>query len=147
MSTVLPEFLDLSFRDDLGLLFGRWLRGTDDAEVRQGYEAALSVAVTRQARYWLLDMRRRGPASNTAMRWVIDAFLPRLVGCLHARIYLAYLLSPSHLSAMTPPAYAPATPLAHCDIRMFSDEFSALQWLTACHQQENAATVVSSHRS
>lgn len=138
MSTAaVPEFLDLCFRADLGLLFGRWLHApADEAEVRQGYEAALAVAARHDARYWLLDLRRRGPISTESTSWVIDTFLPRLAECLQCRPCLAYLLSPSHLTAYTPRPEAAAP--APCEVALFSDEHAALHWLEQCRHPETA---------
>ncbi|MCC3155645.1 hypothetical protein LJ737_00240 [Hymenobacter sp. 15J16-1T3B] len=138
MSTALADFVDLSFRTDLGLLFSRWLRSATDAEVRQGYEAALAVATPHAARYWLLDMRRRGPASAAATRWVIDAFLPRLAGYFPPRLYLAYLLSPSHLGDFVP-LTQPSVPGTY-EVALFSDEAAALHWLERCRHAEAAPT-------
>ncbi|RAK64170.1 hypothetical protein [Hymenobacter edaphi] len=136
MSTAPTDFIDLSFRTDLGLLFSRWLRSTSDAEVRLGYEAALAVAAPYGARYWLLDMRRRGPASLAATRWVIETFLPRLAEYFPQRVYLAYLLSPSHLTDFVP-AGRPA--LLNCyEVALFSDEAAALHWLEHCRHAEAA---------
>jgi hypothetical protein len=137
MSPAAPDFVDLAFRPDLNLLFGRWLRAATDAEVRQGYEAALSVALPYQARYWLLDMRRRGPVSQAATRWVVEAFLPRLVECMREQLHLAYLLSPSHLHEAPPQAPTPGT-AAPCHIRLFTDECSALHWLADCRRGDEA---------
>lgn len=135
MSAV-AEFIDLSFRPDLGLLFGRWLRAATDEEVHQGYEAVLAVAAPHGARYWLLDLRRRGPGSQAATRWVLDAFLPRLAAGLQRRYYLAYLLSPAHLAQVreAPPTASPG-PYA---VEVFTDECAALQWLRRCQQEEQA---------
>lgn len=136
MSTAVPEFLDLCFRADLGLLFGRWLHApADEAEVRQGYEAALAVAARHGARYWLLDLRRRGPVSSAATGWIIDTFLPRLADCLQCRPCLAYLLSPSHLNDYTP---CPVAASAPCEVALFSDEHAALHWLDQCRHAETA---------
>lgn len=137
MTTDANELLDLSFRADLGLLFGRWLRPpVDEAEFRQGYEAILALAARHGARYWLLDLRRRGPIGAEATRWVTDTFLPQLAERLQCRSCLAYLLSPSHLTAYAaqPEAAAPAP----CDVALFSDEHAALHWLDQCRQTVTA---------
>ncbi|AYA38323.1 hypothetical protein D3Y59_15505 [Hymenobacter oligotrophus] len=129
MSAALQDIVDLSFRDDLGLLFSRWLRQVDDAEVRQGYEASLALAAPRRARYWLLDMRRRGMVSTAATRWVMEAFLPRLVATLSGHVYLAYLISPAHESEL-PSVVSNAPPADdRCRVQVFTDEPSAMQWL------------------
>ncbi|KUG06326.1 hypothetical protein [Solirubrum puertoriconensis] len=134
MSAALQDIVDLSFRDDLDLLFSRWLRGVDDAEVRQGYEAALALAAPRRARYWLLDMRRRGMVSTTATRWVMEAFLPRLVTTLGGQVYLAYLISPAHQSEL-PSLTSNARPVDdRCRVQVFTDECSAMQWLEQSRQ-------------
>lgn len=137
MSTAPPDLLDLSFRPDLGLLFGRWLRAAfDEAEIRQGYAAIQAVAARHDARYWLLDLRRRGPISPAATQWVTDTFLPQLAACLHCRPCLAYLLSPTHLSAYTPRPEAAAS--APCEVALFADEHAALHWLDQCRHAETA---------
>ncbi|UYZ58771.1 hypothetical protein [Hymenobacter latericus] len=134
MSAALQDIVDVSFRDDLGLLFSRWLRGVDDAEVRQGYEASLALAAPRRARYWLLDMRRRGMVSTTATRWVMEAFLPRLVATLGGQVYLAYLISPAHQSEI-PAIISNARPADdRCRVQVFTDEHSATEWLRQSRQ-------------
>jgi hypothetical protein len=139
MSPAVADFVDLVFRDDLDLLFGRWLRRTDDAEVRLGYEAALALALPRRAHYWLLDVRRRGPSSPSATRWVLETFLPRLVNGMPEPLHLAYLLSPTHLAEVSDDVSIPSLFHASCDIRLFTDEHSALQWLLQSRQLTETA--------
>ncbi|RTQ53477.1 hypothetical protein EJV47_01685 [Hymenobacter gummosus] len=130
MSAAVTDFVDLAFRDDLDLLFGRWLRTADDQEVRQGYEAALALALPRRAHYWLLDLRRRGPISPAARRWLLESFLPRLVNGMPEPLHLAYLLSPNHLAEVSAEELSiPSLFHATCHIGLFTDEHSALQWL------------------
>ncbi|TGE14857.1 hypothetical protein, partial [Hymenobacter elongatus] len=62
MPTIIPvaDIVELTLREDLGTLLGRWLRQVSLEEVRQGYEATLRAASPKRVRYWLLDLRRRG---------------------------------------------------------------------------------------
>ncbi|MCB2378871.1 hypothetical protein LGH70_14815 [Hymenobacter sp. BT635] len=127
--TVVADFVELTLREDLGTLLGRWLRQVSCQEVQQGYEATLRVAEPKRVRYWLLDLRRRGTLTEDSTEWVLSTFLPRLTPLLGGRVYLAFLLSPAHLSSIDQENGAPLVSNADCHVRLFSDEGLAAEWL------------------
>ncbi|GAA4001133.1 hypothetical protein GCM10022408_10400 [Hymenobacter fastidiosus] len=137
--TSATDFMELTFRPDVGTLLGRWLRPASEPEIRQGYEATLSAATTHRSRYWLLDLRRRGPISEDCTHWVLEAFLPRLGPLLGGRTYIAFLMSPGHLSAVDQENGAPLVSSAACHVRLFSDEGNAAEWLLRRQRHDGAA--------
>lgn len=89
-----PEFLSLVHRDDLGILLGRWTRSINLTESRRGYASILEAAQSQQARFWLLDIRRRPRVDNDNVTWLLTDYYPRLPQLLGGTVYLAYLLAP-----------------------------------------------------
>lgn len=137
--TAVADFVELTLREDLGTLLGRWLREVSPAEVQQGYEATLRVAAPQKVRYWLLDLRRRGTISEDSTQWVLSTFLPRLTPLLGGRVYLAFLMSPAHLSNVDQENGAPLVSNADCHVRLFSDEGQATDWLARRRAHETNA--------
>ncbi|TGE20304.1 hypothetical protein E5K00_20060 [Hymenobacter aquaticus] len=137
--TTVADFVELTLREDLGTLLGRWLRQVSGEEVRQGYEATLRVAAPQRVRYWLLDLRRRGTITEESTEWVLSAFLPRLANLLGGRVYLAFLMSPAHLSNVDQENGAPLVSSADCHVRLFSDEGAAAEWLARRRAHETNA--------
>lgn len=137
--TTVADFVELTLREDLGTLLGRWLRQVSTDEVRQGYEATLRVASSQRVRYWLLDLRRRGTIGEDSTQWVLTTFLPRLTPLLGGRVYLAFLMSPAHLSNVDQENGAPLVSNADCHVRLFSDEGLATDWLARRRAHENNA--------
>ncbi|GAA3952868.1 hypothetical protein [Hymenobacter algoricola] len=137
--TLIADIMELAFRSDVGTLLGRWLRPSTTAEVQQGYEATLRFASTYRSRYWLLDLRRRGPVSEDGTHWVLESFLPRLAPLLGGRVYVAFLMSPGHLSAIDQENGAPLVSNARCHVRLFSDESNAAEWLQRRQRHDGEA--------
>ncbi|SHI30075.1 hypothetical protein SAMN02745146_0437 [Hymenobacter daecheongensis DSM 21074] len=133
------DFMELTFRPDAGTLLGRWHRPVSEPEVQQGYEATLAAATAHRSRYWLLDLRRRGPISEDSTHWVLEAFLPRLASLLGGRVYVAFLMSPGHLSAVDQENGAPLVASAACHVRLFTDEGNATEWLLRRQRHEGQA--------
>lgn len=136
-SIPLADFAELTFRPDLQVLFARWLRPVSSPELQQSYEALLAAATPHQCRFWLLDLRRRGISSEDDTLWTLEDFLPRLPPRLGGRVYLAFLVSPSHLSAIDQESGAPMVTNAQCHVRLFTDEGLAAAWLTRRRQHES----------
>ncbi|AII51518.1 hypothetical protein [Hymenobacter sp. APR13] len=135
--TLLADFVELSFRPDLQLLLGRWLRPVSSSELQQSYEALLTAAVPPKCRFWLLDLRRRGISSEDDTLWTLETFLPLLAPRLGGRVYLAFLVSPGHLSAIDQESGAPMVTNAQCHVRLFTDEGLATAWLGRRRQHES----------
>ncbi|WBO84584.1 hypothetical protein [Hymenobacter yonginensis] len=135
--TLLADFAELSFRPDLQILLGRWLRPISTAELQQSYEALLTAAVPPKCRFWLLDLRRRGISSEDDTLWTLETFLPLLAPRLGGRVYLAFLVSPGHLSAIDQESGAPMVTNAQCHVRLFTDEGLATAWLGRRRQHES----------
>ncbi|RYU83794.1 hypothetical protein [Hymenobacter persicinus] len=137
--TLVADFVELTYRADVGTLLARWLRPVAPPEVEQGYEGTLSAALVHRSRYWLLDLRRRGPISEDCTYWVLDNFLPRLAPQLGGRIYVAFLMTPGHLSTVDQENGAPLVSSAACHVRLFSDEGNATEWLLRRQRHEGEA--------
>ncbi|MBD2717139.1 hypothetical protein KBK19_19000 [Microvirga sp. STR05] len=126
------EFLLLSYRADLHVLVGRWMRVVTLAEMQQGYELLLQAAVEHRCRQWLLDTRRRNNTDEEGAQWMTQEFLPRLQGLLGGTTALAYLLPPVHLrnaaadAAFPPASYFKDKPFIS---DRFIDERLAIEWL------------------
>jgi hypothetical protein len=134
MNTAINDVVELSFREDMGLLFGRWQRHASAPEVQLGYEAILAEAAPRRARYWLLDVRRRGSVSSEVARWVLETFLPSVAARLQGDVYIAYLLSPTHMTELLANDNTHA-PTKNWQAQLFSSECAALQWLQNLRQK------------
>jgi hypothetical protein len=137
ISTLLADFAELAFRPDLQVLLMRWRRPVSTPELQQSYEALLAAATPLRCRFWLLDLRQRGISSEDDTLWTLEAFLPRLALHLSGRVYLAFLVSPSHLSAIDQESGAPMVTNARYHVRLFTDEGLAAAWLSRRHQHES----------
>lgn len=128
-------FIEFHYRPELGTLVGRWLRPVSPPELQQGY-AALAAAHT--SRFWLLDLRSRGPASEDDTHWVLTEFVPRLAEQLGRRVYLAFLVPPGQLSAEEQRLGSPMVldELAH--VRLFAAEGPAQAWLSGRQHHDSA---------
>lgn len=133
-----PDFVELSRRDELGILVGRWRRPVSAPELQQSYEAALQAARPTRTRYWLLDLRGRGPASEDDTHWVLTQFLPRLAKQVKGRAYLAFVVGPGQLSAEEQEAGLPMVMNDLAQVRLFATDEPALQWLAARQHHESA---------
>ena len=133
-SPLSQDFLEISYRADLDLLMGRWLRPIELAELQQGYYLLLEVALANECRRWLLDVRRRQNTHQIGASWMISTFLPLLSPQLGGRIRLAYLMAPTYLrdaaadAAFPTPAYFADKPFMS---ERFIEENTAITWLNA----------------
>ncbi|QIL76575.1 hypothetical protein [Hymenobacter sp. HDW8] len=129
------DFLRLSYRPDLQLLFLRWTRPVSTAEHQQGYTAALHLARSAGAGQWLIDLRSRGLASAEDFAWVLTDFRTRMGAALpHVSRRIAYLVTPYHSElirerlALLEPTY-PVAVQQGAAIQVFTEEQPAQQWL------------------
>ena len=129
---LVKDYLEISYRPDLDLLLGRWLRPIELAEMQEGYELLLEAAVAGSCRRWLLDVRRRQNTHQVGAAWMMSTLLPRLAARLGGRTRLAYLLAPAYLrdeaadAAFPPPAYFAGKPFVG---ERFIEEQAAIAWL------------------
>jgi hypothetical protein len=125
------DYLVLSYRPDLQLLFLRWRRPASPVEHRAGYQAALQLAQQEQAGRWLVDLRSRGLADPNDLQWVLRDFRSDFQAALPSTTRrLAYLTTPYHADILRP-RLSELDTLADggTDIRVFTEEMPAQQWL------------------
>ncbi|WP_303312365.1 hypothetical protein [Hymenobacter sp. BT730] len=133
------DYLAFSHQPSTSVLVARWLRTVTPEELRQGYQELLSIAALYKVRYWLLDLRRRGPISAELTQWVKHTFFPNAAQELQGCLYLSYFVSPDHLELLQ---QAPEQLLGNTEqslIRLFTDERQATEWLHQTRLQEQAA--------
>ncbi|UOQ54129.1 hypothetical protein [Hymenobacter cellulosivorans] len=119
------DFLRLSYRSDLRVLFMRWDRVVTPAEHRAGYQAALAFAHPHQATHWLIDLRIRGLAEAEDFAWVLTDFRAALHRALPGLEFrMAYLVTPYQQALIESRLSAQETVF-----RTFIEEQSAYQWL------------------
>ena len=129
---LVQDFLEISYRADLNLLLGRWLRPIELTEMQRGYQLLLEAAVAGQCRQWLLDVRRRQNTHKVGAQWMVSTFLPQLGPSLGGRTRLAYLMAPTYLrdadadAAFPPATYFEGKPFVS---ERFIEESAALDWL------------------
>ncbi|WP_143434727.1 hypothetical protein [Hymenobacter roseosalivarius] len=130
------DFLQLSYRPDLQVLFMRWGRPVSSQEHRQGYGAALELARTVSTGRWLVDLRSRGLASLEDFAWILTDFRVELAAALPPAVprRIAYLVAPYHADTIRArltslePTY-PAALRQSAVVRAFTEEQPAQQWL------------------
>ncbi|WP_035560795.1 hypothetical protein [Hymenobacter sp. IS2118] len=131
---LVQDFLQISYRTDLDLLVGRWLRPITLPEMQLGYQLLLDAAQTNGCRRWLLDVRRRQNTHQIGAQWMVSTWLPQLAPRLGGRTRLAYLLAPVNLrdeaadAAFPPAAYFADKPFIG---ERFIEENAAIAWLDA----------------
>ena len=129
-----PDYLDLSYRPDLGIVTARWKRPVVSPELRTGYESILRYAAScTDCRYWLIDSRRRVEVDTRDVRWLTTTFYPTLRDHLKGHVFLAFLAAPyqlGHVQDDTLPTL-PHTHGNYCSLNQFSDEGDAVHWLVA----------------
>lgn len=126
------EYLLLSHRPDLGQVFLRWTRPASSQEHREGYLAALELAKREKVGRWLVDLRSRGLADQTDLRWIVTSFREQLTSALPGiRLCLAYLVLPYHADTLSQRiAEEMATDSVNTmAMRVFTEEQTAQQWL------------------
>ena len=134
MATSPPEYLDLNYRADLGLVTARWTRPVTSVELRAGYQVILHYAANcADCRHWLIDSRRRLEVDARDVYWLTDVFYPTLRQHMHGVVFLAFLAAPYQLHCVQGDA-VPALPRNHgdsCSLSQFTDEGAAVHWLLA----------------
>ncbi|AYA37923.1 hypothetical protein D3Y59_13235 [Hymenobacter oligotrophus] len=130
------DYLRLSYRPDLRLLFMRWVRPVSSEEHREGYHVALALGREQACGCWLIDLRARGLASVEDFAWVLRAFRERLAEAVPAPRRIAYLVTPYQAEVMNErlrqlePEVPEATRLGAA-VQAFTEELPAQHWLQA----------------
>ena len=130
------DVFQLRYDAAAGLLHGRWRAPVLDADLRLHYGQLLHEAqLAGGCRYWLLDIRRRNWHMPSFGQWANTELVPAVLAALGAPVFVAYVMSPRHLSAAT----RPQDERTREEIRAqqlisesFADEAAARAWL---HQQ------------
>ncbi|WP_205503456.1 hypothetical protein [Rufibacter psychrotolerans] len=143
MSPIFLDAIALSYRPDLDVLFLRWPQPVYALAPREVYQQVLELAQETNARYWLFDIRSRGPLSDEDVAWLRESYFPTLHGQLGHITHVAYLLTPAHakdpqtqesaLQMRTLPWYGQGA-----DFEGFTSETEALHWLKTCQLMEVA---------
>ena len=132
-----PDFLHITYRPDLDVLVGRWMRPVTLSEMYEGYGLMLEAAVGHQCQQWLLDVRRRINTDRDGAHWMMTEFLPAVAQRLPGRTYLAYLLAPLLLRDQSADEAFPS-PESMADKPFmglrFTDEREAIEWLLEVRQ-------------
>ena len=125
----LENYLAFVHRADLQIMFLRWLTAVNSAQLRHGYEEALRKALEFEVRYWLFDLRGRGPASEEDEAWLMNNYFPRADKQFEQPNYFAYLISPSHQKQALLFDKVKKVSAGNCRIQVFTAEQEALKWL------------------
>lgn len=137
-----PDFLELQYRADLRVLLGRWTRPIALEESRQGYARMLEAARKYEARFWLLDIRRRPHVDNANVEWLLTSYYPQLPAALGGTVYLAYLLAPELRRELTDGGLVPSDEEYQgrpFQMGKFIVEQEATAWLRARQEAEKNA--------
>lgn len=129
-----PDYLDLTYRPDLDLLVGRWMRHPTVVEMQYGYNLMLNTAAAHRCVRWLIDARRRDHANQSGIAWMMEVFYPQLASRLEGCVFFAFLFAPAHLHDLETDTSVP--PLSCFDglpyqIGRFMEEKAAIAWLDA----------------
>jgi hypothetical protein len=133
MNSNLPDpLIDFAYRTDLDILVSRWAYQPDPQELPAVYQQMCEMALQKNARFWLQDIRRRTLNDPATTDWLLNKYFPNMARRLGGRLYVAYLLSPAlHESIVNRPDYVPAE--AYDDkpfaTSFFNDEGAAIRWL------------------
>ncbi len=87
-------FLDIIYQSHNDILLGRWLRPVTEEEARLGYDELLAAAKLHQARYWLLDIRRRHRSAPATLAWLLGNYYDQLVRALGPPVCVVYFMAP-----------------------------------------------------
>lgn len=127
------SYLKVDYRKDLNILFCRWVNPFNSHELHTGYLFALQKARELEVNRWLLDLRRRGPASTEDELWLLNEFFPMVKKKIHGHHAFAYLVTPTHYQHIRDGVsfdkirnYVPGV-----TILVFDAEEKAVEWLTS----------------
>jgi hypothetical protein len=135
MQTLDLDYVRLTYRPDLHVLFVRWTRSVSPAEHRAGYRAALTLALSVKAGHWLIDLRTRGLAAAEDFKWVMIDFRAELAAILpNQSRRLAYFVTPYHATVLRERLREEESGMMlsareQTPIQAFTEEQFAQQWL------------------
>ncbi|GAB2797002.1 hypothetical protein HNQ93_004000 [Hymenobacter luteus] len=130
MSAFDSDYLRISYRPDLHVLFMRWTRPATSAEHRAGYLSALQLAEEQQARQWLIDLRSRGLADVADLHWILQEFAAAFQQALPGpERRLAYFTTPYYAEVLEPRLAQFNNSGSGLAIRVFTEEMPAYDWL------------------
>ncbi|GAB2789820.1 hypothetical protein HNQ93_003257 [Hymenobacter luteus] len=138
VSASAPDFVEFHRRDELGVLVVRWPRPVSPLELQQSYTAALAAARPTRTRFWLVDLRHRGPASEDDTQWVLSEFVPQAFKQLKGRVYWAFLVPAAQLSPEEQQTGSPMVMHDMAHVRLFGTEEGALHWLAGRQHHDSA---------
>ena len=84
------------YREDLGIIFFRWLSAVNTEQLMAGYTQVLESTDFDKVHCWLFDTRRRGPATAEGEDWYFHTYIPKLLSQLQQRHFIAVLHTPAH---------------------------------------------------
>jgi hypothetical protein len=123
----------LEYRQDLGILFFRWLNPVNSEQVIDGYSSVLQAHDPANIQCWLFDTRRRGPADPKSEAWYLHEFLPALHSELIKPHFIAVLLTPDHYKHVTTviglQKFDEANQGSLLTMQFFDSEHNAVDWL------------------
>ncbi|WP_223651459.1 hypothetical protein [Hymenobacter psoromatis] len=129
------EHLEISYQPDFRVLVGRWLRPVTEAEALRDYADLLAAAHHFEARYWLLDIRRRGRSAPATLAWLLDTYYTQAVRELGAPVRLVYFMAPGLRQEFQQDGLVPEpTAYAHHEsfrMNQCITEAEAMRWLVA----------------
>ncbi|OWP63438.1 hypothetical protein CDA63_08635 [Hymenobacter amundsenii] len=125
------DYVRLSYRPDLRVLFMRWTRPATSAEHQAGYQAALELARPQQAGCWLIDLRSRGLADAPDLVWILEDFRRAFQAAVpNSTRRIAYFTTPYHAGILVPRlAEYDKAGNNGTEIKVFVEETPACQWL------------------
>lgn len=136
MESTIHDYLLLSYREDLDVLFLRWTSPVGSTELRAGYYQALEMAERLGVRFWLYDLRSRGQAADEDEAWLLNEFFPMTEKKLGYDNAFAYLVLPMHYGHIRDHVglerIAEFSPITR--IKVFMAEREALLWLAQRQQ-------------
>ena len=126
------ENLSIIYRPDLKILFCRFIQPVTSSQLRRSYDFALGIAQQEQARFWLFDLRRRGPTQAEDENWLLNQFFPRAQALSKHYQYFAYLVTPTHYVYLRDNiGFEKLNNYSQIlKINVFDSEEKAVQWLT-----------------
>ncbi|MFD3002140.1 hypothetical protein ACFS7Z_17350 [Pontibacter toksunensis] len=104
----------------------------------EGYMAALQFAASRDARFWLHDIRLRNTSCVNQRSWFTNTFVPAANSTLSGSVCIAYLMSPLQREGLVQKSVSALAPVRYSDlmtVQYFTNEHDALEWLTECRSQ------------
>lgn len=127
-----PELLELTYREDLQLLVGRWHYQPAPAELPGAYERLYDAFQRTRARHWLQDIRARTLPDPYTTQWLFADFFPDVAQQLGQQLRVAYVVKPALRGLIEAgPDFQPLSAYAGKPfvVNFFGEDADALAWL------------------